>query len=74
MIHALSDGGEHTLFKDEYFKVDGYDSSTNTVYEFHGCLECYSDREVGHPRGKTVQKIYDDTIAREKELLIADIR
>lgn len=38
--HMLSNGGEVCIpnGRGGYYKLDGYDSNTNTVYEYYGCL------------------------------------
>jgi hypothetical protein len=53
-------------------KVDGFDPDTNTIYEFygdywHGNLEMF-DPDIVNTRcdpHATMQKLYDETIARE---------
>ena len=45
--HALTSEGEYRVpFKNSYYRLDGYCHTTNTVYEFygcvhHGCPECF---------------------------------
>ena len=67
--HALNSGsGEIKIGR---FRVDGFDSSTDTVYEFHGCFwhgcdKCVTNRYLLHPvRGVTMAKLYDDTLQRQ---------
>ena len=51
-------------------KVDGYDESTDTVYQFHGCYwhgcpRCYPDQELLNTVKKTtVGVLYEATIER----------
>ena len=52
--HARSTDGEFKLPESRY-SFDGYDASTNTVYEFHGCFwhgcpKCHPQRTETHQR------------------------
>ena len=50
-IQHVRNGGEKLIpAGPEAYHVDGFDSHTNTVYEFHGCLfhgcrRCHKDRK-----------------------------
>ena len=48
-IQHASNGGEYKIPESRYF-VDGYDASTNTVFEFHGCKRCFPNRHEPHRR------------------------
>lgn len=78
IIHA-ENGGEQKVAG---YRVDGYDPTTNTVYEFHGDryhgnLDIYKPNELCHPFDKTVtadelwQYTFDrmDLIAKEANLI-----
>ena len=64
----------HALNTDEVeivgAKVDGYDKSTNTVYQFHGCYwhgcpKCYPDEELLNTVKKTsMGDLYEATLER----------
>ncbi|XP_071503405.1 uncharacterized protein [Diadema antillarum] len=66
-INHARNGGEHRIGR---FRVDGYDRTTNTIYEFlgdlwHGCPRCYPRRDVVLPGSdETVQDVYDRTMYR----------
>jgi len=71
ILHA-ENGGEQVILG---FKVDGYDPTTNTVYEFHGDayhgnLDIYSYDFYCHPYDKTItaEELWDKTFLRMKEL------
>ena len=78
IIHA-ENGGEQKVAG---YKVDGYDPTTNTVYEFHGDrfhgnLDIYDPEEYCHPFDKTVtadelwQSTFDrmELISKEASLI-----
>ena len=53
------------------FHVDGFDASTNTIYEFHGCFwhgcpRCFPIRHESHLRhyDRTMQDVYETTQQR----------
>ena len=53
------------------FHVDGFDASTNTIYEFHGCFwhgcpRCFPIRHESHLRHyhRTMQDVYETTQQR----------
>ena len=63
----LVDGGQRRLY------VDGYDHSTNTVYEldgclWHGCRNCFKNRQQKHPKlgGRTPDEVAEKTQERNK--------
>ena len=78
-IQHVRNGGEQTVRTDTniYF-VDGYDVTTKTVYEFHGCLfhgcpTCYPVRDIKHycAPDRTMQELYNATEAKRMALLRA---
>lgn len=57
-----------------YRKVDGYDSVTNTVYQYHGDYwhgnpEIYDGSYVNPTNGKTMKELYDRTTALDRQIL-----
>ncbi|MES9882603.1 MAG: DNA polymerase [Sedimenticola sp.] len=73
--HALN-GGEHHIPATRY-RVDGYCHSTNTVYEYHGCLwhgcpVCYSNEKraaMRHPRThQSMEELYALTLKKKRLL------
>ena len=72
--HALK-GGEVKLplpikYKNKNIKVDGFDKTTNTVYQFHGCYfhgcpHCYSDSRVYNQRKKAIM---GDVLKKTEEI------
>ena len=55
--------------------VDGFDASTNTIYEYHGCFyhgcpRCYPNRYETHRRhcDRSMQDAYEDTQQRTQHL------
>ena len=55
--------------------VDGFDASTNTIYEYHGCFwhgcpRCYPNRYETHQRhcARSMQDVYEDTKQRTQHL------
>ena len=55
--------------------VDGFDASTNTIYEYHGCFfhgcpRCYPKRYETHRRhcDRSMQDAYEDTQQRTRHL------
>lgn len=76
-IRHAENGGEYRipLANGRYYKVDGYDELTNTIYEFHGDVwhgnpKVFDDDDCPHPHDKTVtaKELYDATIARDEFL------
>ncbi len=54
--------------------VDGYDSDTNTIYEFNGDLwhsnpELYNENDINNVLNKTFGELHKKTINREKYLI-----
>lgn len=54
--------------------VDGYDPSTNTIYEFngdfwHGNPKLYKENDINNVLNKTFGELYKKTISREKYLI-----
>ena len=78
-IRHVRNGGEQTVrTSTNIYYVDGYDASTNTIYEFHGCLfhgcpSCYPMRDIKHycAPDRTVQELYNATEAKRMALLRA---
>ena len=63
----LVDGGQRRLY------VDGYDSETQTVYEFdgclwHGCQKCFPNRQQKHPKlgGRTPEEVLEERKERNR--------
>ena len=78
-IRHVRNGGEQSIRvgMSSYF-VDGYDPSTRTVYEFHGCLYhgcpcCYHNRGAKHYAvpDRTAEELYRATLNRRLTLLRA---
>ena len=78
-IRHVRNGGEQTVrTSTNIYFVDGYDTSTNTIYEFHGCLfhgctSCYPVRNIKLycSPDRTVQELYNATEAKRMALLRA---
>lgn len=71
ILHA-ENGGEQSILG---FKVDGYDPSTNTVYEFHGDvfhgnLDIFNEDDTCHPFNKdiTAGELWSTTFDKMKLL------
>ncbi|KAK7588176.1 hypothetical protein V9T40_005421 [Parthenolecanium corni] len=67
--HALN-GGEVKLCG---AKVDGYDESTKTVYQYHGCFwhgcpKCYKPYFINNVKAETMDNLYQKTTDRTKLL------
>ena len=72
-IHHARNGGEQrvTVACDSYW-VDGFDSHTNTVYEFHGCLwhgcrRCFKEKRAITTRvngDRTLDEVYVATLVK----------
>ena len=77
-IRHVRNGGEQSVrvWMDSYF-VDGYDPSTRTVYEFHGCLyhgcpRCYPTgtlRKHYAVPDHTMKELYRATLSKRLTLL-----
>lgn len=69
-IQHYGNGGEH-LIEGSLYRVDGYCSKTNTVFEFHGDY-FHGNPEIYHPdsintvNGKTMGNLYKETQKREE--------
>ena len=70
--HSCNGGEVRVLTPVQSYFVDGYDDSTQTVYEFHGCLwhgcpNCFPDRTKYSKlnRDRTFQEMYEATRAKE---------
>ena len=73
--HALcGHGGERWINE---APVDGYDPTTRTVFQFHGCIwhgcrACYPENRDGYPEGresgKTIEQSYTATVQKVAEL------
>ena len=78
-IRHVRNGGEQSVHTStNIYYVDGYDASTKTIYEFHGCLyhgcpTCYPMRDIKHycAPDRTVQELYNATEAKRTALLHA---
>ena len=76
-IRHVRNGGEQSIrTANKIYFVDGYDVTTKTVYEFHGCLfhgcpTCYPMRDIKHycAPDRTVQELYNATEAKRMALL-----
>ena len=71
--HAKNDG-EYRI-PGTKLHVDGFDASTNTIYEYHGCFfhgcpRCYPKRYETHRRhcDRSMQDAYEDTQQRTRRL------
>lgn len=58
------------------YNVDGFDNTTNTIYEFygdfwHGNPNKYKSYDINHMNGKSFGYLYSKTISRENELKLA---
>ena len=74
--HARSLGGEKHIGP---YKVDGWDETTKTVYEFYGCLwhgcpTCYPHREHKLPRVETTVEDAHVKLTERQEWLINEVR
>ena len=71
----------HALNGDEYqvpgrkYHLDGYDPTTRTAYEYHGCIfhgceTCFPDQSMQHPRTKhPMGVLYINILKKNKALL-----
>jgi hypothetical protein len=62
--------------QNKHFKLDGYDSKTNTVYEFngdywHGNPKKYNWNDINKINKKTFLELYLDTLNKEQLLINA---
>lgn len=68
-IQRATNGGEFCIPGTKY-KVDGYDPTTNTVYEFHGNFwhgnpRIHRPEEINSVTGTTFGELHENTIMRE---------
>ena len=78
-IRHVRNSGEQTVrTSTSIYFVDGYDVTTKTVYEFHGCLfhgcpSCYPVRDIKHycAPDRTLKELYNATEAKRMALLRA---
>ena len=81
-IHHVRNGGEQSVrTANKLYFVDGYDPITKTIYEFngcifHGCPTCYPMRDVKNYAApdRTVQELYNATLAKRMDLLRAGFK
>jgi len=57
----------------KWFKVDGFDPKTNTIYEFygdfwHGNPQVFDGSKINNVRKKTFDELYQSTILKEDTL------
>jgi uncharacterized ubiquitin-like protein YukD len=65
---------EYTLPQNKKRKVDGYDSTTNTVYQFHGSYyhgdpRAFNSCDLNKKLGKRFIELYTDTTIKDFQLL-----
>ena len=81
-IKHVRNGGEQCIrTANKIYFVDGYDSVTRTVYEFHGCFyhgcpKCYPVRDIKHYAcpDRTFEELYQATLAKRMALLRAGFK
>ena len=81
-IKHVRNGGEQSIrTANKIYKVDGYDDTTRTVYEFHGCFyhgcpKCYPVRDIKHYASpdRTFEELYQATLAKRMALLRAGFK
>lgn len=64
-----------TINSKKYY-VDGYNPSTNTVYEFHGDYwhgnpMKYKPNDINHKSKKSFGKLYENTLSKEQDIINA---
>jgi len=64
-IKHAQNGGEQTI---DGYKVDGYDPTSDTVYQFHGCFwhgcpKCTNKNKLNPYSGKSFSELYSSTQA-----------
>ncbi|XP_065213964.1 uncharacterized protein LOC135841092 [Planococcus citri] len=72
-IAYAGNGGEVSLCG---VKVDGFDSDTNTVYQFHGCFwhgcpDCYNEETVNKVNNYSMGDLYQKAMDRTEQLRLA---
>ena len=81
-IKHVRNGGEQSIrTANMIYFVDGYDVTTKTVYEFHGCFyhgcpKCYPVRDIKHYANpdRTFEELYQATLAKRMALLRAGFK
>ena len=76
--HKRNGGEQQVRTSTNVYFVDGLDSYTATVYEFHGCIyhgctNCYPNRDIKHHAApdRTVEELYRATLEKRMNLLRA---
>jgi hypothetical protein len=72
IIHAMN-GGEEIICGS---KVDGFDSTTRTVYQYHGCFwhgcsYCYSEKFVNNVKKMSMEDLLEETKERSNQIKLA---
>jgi len=72
MIYIGKSNYEYRI-QNSYYKADGYSEKYNTIFEFHGCIfhgcsQCYPDREK-MIYDKTMEELYTRTEVRREHCL-----
>ena len=81
-IKHVRNGGEQSIrTANMIYFVDGYDVTTRTIYEFHGCFyhgcpKCYPVRDIKHYASpdRTFEELYQATLAKRMALLRAGFK
>ncbi len=74
-LNITNEKRQKTIFaNNKFFKVDAFDSSNNTIYEFygdywHGNPKKYNQEYVNKHNKKKFKDLYDATTIREKQLI-----
>ena len=71
--HALEGGEKKLLLKGTWYKVDGFDGASNTVYEFqgcfwHGCRRCYTPDTINKHNQIPMHELYTRTQAKNQAI------
>ena len=82
IIRHVRNGGEvEVMTRTETYFVDGFDTETRTVYEFHGCLwhgcpTCHPERDVKHNTNpdRSMAELHRDTEQKTRALRLAGYR
>jgi hypothetical protein len=64
------------ILNDKFYNVDGYDPTTNTIYEFygdywHGNPESFSPDSINKSIKKSFKELYENTLIRQNKLMSA---
>lgn len=67
------------FIEDIWIKPDGFDPTTNTIYEFygdywHGNPKVYDGNKINEHNGKTFGELYQRTISRENMIIAAGFK